>query len=270
MKVIRGAQVQHTHTARCNAITKLIIHRRIIYRYMHNSTSVRASERIITKESAESSTHASLAMQQQQQRQQLKLDVGSKYARARDRALYVQHRPPSGIVIHETRNRNRTYSFKITRRPEKKVYYCDLSLYFLRAHKNFFKKGVAQETAVPYKKTSVIDIKKIILFMRWGCNIFCTDLGSRGAPASVPTEVSCNAKNGVIGSWLHETRLASRRTRVIVWKVDLVDYDFQSQIWFGDHHFAEATVLVVFSYSVIDDELHVLYVSYKADTLQNF
>ncbi|CAB0043570.1 unnamed protein product [Trichogramma brassicae] len=39
------------------------------------------------------------------------------------------------------------------------------------------------------------------------------DLGSRGAPASVPTEVSCNAENGVIGSWLHETRLASRRTR---------------------------------------------------------
>ncbi|CAB0036963.1 unnamed protein product, partial [Trichogramma brassicae] len=39
------------------------------------------------------------------------------------------------------------------------------------------------------------------------------DLGSHGAPASVPTEVSCNAENGVIGSWLHETRLASRRTR---------------------------------------------------------
>ncbi|CAB0042076.1 unnamed protein product [Trichogramma brassicae] len=39
------------------------------------------------------------------------------------------------------------------------------------------------------------------------------DLGSRGAPASVPTEVSCNAENGVIGSWLHETRLVSRRTR---------------------------------------------------------
>ncbi|CAB0043569.1 unnamed protein product [Trichogramma brassicae] len=42
------------------------------------------------------------------------------------------------------------------------------------------------------------------------------DLGSRGAPASVPTEVSCNAENGVIGSWLHETRLASRRTRRVV------------------------------------------------------
>ncbi|CAB0044409.1 unnamed protein product [Trichogramma brassicae] len=40
-----------------------------------------------------------------------------------------------------------------------------------------------------------------------------TDLGSRGAPASVPTEESCNAENGVIGSWLHETRLAIRRTR---------------------------------------------------------
>ncbi|CAB0039199.1 unnamed protein product, partial [Trichogramma brassicae] len=40
-----------------------------------------------------------------------------------------------------------------------------------------------------------------------------SDLGSRGAPASVPTEVSCNAENGVIGSWLHETCLASRRTR---------------------------------------------------------
>ncbi|CAB0042074.1 unnamed protein product [Trichogramma brassicae] len=39
------------------------------------------------------------------------------------------------------------------------------------------------------------------------------DLGSRGAPASVPTELSCNAENGVIGSWLHETRLVSRRTR---------------------------------------------------------
>ncbi|CAB0028984.1 unnamed protein product [Trichogramma brassicae] len=43
-----------------------------------------------------------------------------------------------------------------------------------------------------------------------------TDLGSRGAPASVPTEVSCNAENGVIGSWLHETRLVSRRTRRVV------------------------------------------------------
>ncbi|CAB0032651.1 unnamed protein product [Trichogramma brassicae] len=42
-----------------------------------------------------------------------------------------------------------------------------------------------------------------------------TDLGSRGAPASVPTEVSCNAENGVIRSWLHETRLASRRTRAL-------------------------------------------------------
>ncbi|CAB0034420.1 unnamed protein product [Trichogramma brassicae] len=41
----------------------------------------------------------------------------------------------------------------------------------------------------------------------------CADLGSRGAPASVPTEVSCNKYNCVIGSWLHETRLASRRTR---------------------------------------------------------
>uniref|UniRef100_A0ABD2X7A8 Uncharacterized protein n=1 Tax=Trichogramma kaykai TaxID=54128 RepID=A0ABD2X7A8_9HYME len=39
------------------------------------------------------------------------------------------------------------------------------------------------------------------------------DLGSLGAPASVPTEVSCNKYNCVIGSWLHETRLASRRTR---------------------------------------------------------
>ncbi|CAB0037326.1 unnamed protein product, partial [Trichogramma brassicae] len=39
------------------------------------------------------------------------------------------------------------------------------------------------------------------------------DLGSRGAPASVPTEVSYNAENGVKRSWLHETRLASRRTR---------------------------------------------------------
>ncbi|CAB0039071.1 unnamed protein product [Trichogramma brassicae] len=39
------------------------------------------------------------------------------------------------------------------------------------------------------------------------------NIQSRGAPASVPTEVSCNAENGVIGSWLHETRLASRRTR---------------------------------------------------------
>ncbi|CAB0040550.1 unnamed protein product [Trichogramma brassicae] len=40
-----------------------------------------------------------------------------------------------------------------------------------------------------------------------------TDLGSRGAPASVPTEVSCNKYNCVIGSWLHETHLASHRTR---------------------------------------------------------
>ncbi|CAB0044122.1 unnamed protein product [Trichogramma brassicae] len=45
---------------------------------------------------------------------------------------------------------------------------------------------------------------------------FHANLGSRGAPASVPTEVSCNAENGVIGSWLHETCLASRQTRAWV------------------------------------------------------
>uniref|UniRef100_A0ABD2WI64 Uncharacterized protein n=1 Tax=Trichogramma kaykai TaxID=54128 RepID=A0ABD2WI64_9HYME len=48
---------------------------------------------------------------------------------------------------------------------------------------------------------------------RCRCAGVCPYLGSLGAPASVPTEVSCNKYNCVIGSWLHETRLASRRTR---------------------------------------------------------
>ncbi|CAB0039233.1 unnamed protein product [Trichogramma brassicae] len=61
---------------------------------------------------------------------------------------------------------------------------------------------------------------RLNLGLRIGGLGLCRDLGSRGAPASVPTEVSCNAENGVIGSWLHETRLASRRTRDAVGRVE--------------------------------------------------